>query len=164
MDVESRAQNGVWYFTKNKYDYGPQTINMEFQLEMNRRDRLPRGKCITNLPEPLPTSTPTTTITTTTSVEPTSSERTQSTTKSVATTQAPPASGNVVPVVTVHSWPTNGANKMKGKCLFTLDKALDDFRLNISLSDNTFDLEVIKILLRCLFNILQFHFLVKMLC
>ncbi|XP_021345983.1 uncharacterized protein LOC110445615 [Mizuhopecten yessoensis] len=76
MNVTSQHKKGKWYYGENRYEHGPQTLSMQFQIMFKSR-RPPQGMCITNLPSP--TTAPT-------SME-TSTAHQPSTTTTMSTTQ-----------------------------------------------------------------------------
>ncbi|OWF56607.1 Endoglucanase E-4 [Mizuhopecten yessoensis] len=171
MNVTSQHKKGKWYYGENRYEHGPQTLSMQFQIMFKSR-RPPQGMCITNLPSPTtaPTSmetstahqpSTTTTMSTTQPSTMTETSTTLSSTTTVSSTTQQHSTASATSTTQQHStttdntngttvqikrlqenWVSNGKNFTKLSCRFLLSDSMRKFGIDINLNEPSSGLSI----------------------
>lgn len=112
MKVVEHSADGKTYQLKSKYEYWPQTIDVQFRLTYEKGDVPLDGSCSSNV-EPIE-----------------------------EITAAPATILSSTNIIERHEWEKDGKKYMNGKCVLPIAESLDDFYIAITLDQDTSGIKV----------------------
>lgn len=118
MKIVDKQNDGKKYELKSKYEYGPQTVNVQFRLDYKKSGVPLEGSCSSNV-EPEEEATVT------------------------LTSNAPGESVLAISdIIQDNSWEAGSDLIMQGRCILPITNTLDDFYIALLFDQNTFGLTV----------------------